>query len=216
MLGYVKLNMKSMLKNHLGIFLLIMLSEIAAAICILFSYGLIMKMQDESKKLDYEMYYYDYDLSDSNRVEKYFLYYLDANDQRCAAKNGAWGMSNLYYPVTRVHKVSFLDENGNPVTTTEGYAILEYEEDENGNRTWEGYYDSLGAQVNCAAGYSSVERGYDGEGRLISERYLDRYNKLTNNVNGVAGWNGYYDSEGTLVITNQYDQDRKAVPANNQ
>ena len=149
-------------------------------------------------------------------MEKYFLYYLDVNDQRCAAKNGAWGVSTLYYPVTRVHQVSFLDENGKPVTTSDGYAVLEYEEDENGNRTWEGYYDSLGAQVNCAAGYSSVERGYDGEGRLISERYLDRYNKLTNNVNGVAGWNGYYDSEGTLVITNQYDQNRTAVPANNQ
>ena len=51
---------------------------------------------------------------------------------------------------------------------------------------------------------------------LIPERYLGRYNKLTNNSEGVAGWNGYYDSEGTLVITNCYDQDRNAVPVNNQ
>ena len=77
LLGYVKLNMKSMLKNHLGIFLLIMLSEIAAAICILFSYGLIMKMQDESKKLDYEMYYYDYDLSGKTELSGKFREFMD-------------------------------------------------------------------------------------------------------------------------------------------
>ena len=159
---------------------------------------------------------YDYDLSNSQRVEKYFSYYLDKNGEPCAAANGAWGISTLYYPVTRVHEVTFLDADGNPVTTADGYAVMEYEQDDNGCVTWEGYYDSMRVPVNCAAGYASVERGYDSEGRLISERYLDRYNKLTNNAEGVAGWNGYYTPEGELVVSSRYDQDRKALPADNQ
>ena len=52
--------------------------------------------------------------------------------------------------------------------------------------------------------------------RLISERYLDRYNKLTNNAEGVAGWNGYYDAEGNLIITSKYDQERNALPIEDQ
>ena len=159
---------------------------------------------------------YDYDLSDSIRVEKYFLYYLDENGNRCAALNGAWGVSTLFYPITQVHEITFLDENGNPVTAADGYAIKEYEQDENGNITWEGYFDAIHAQINCQDGYASVERGYDSEGRLISERYLNRYNKLTNNKDGVAGWNGYYDMDGVLIITNRYDQNRNALPVDNQ
>ncbi|MBR4331500.1 MAG: hypothetical protein IKP72_02360 [Clostridia bacterium] len=159
---------------------------------------------------------YDYDLSESSRVEKYFLYYLDASGNRCAAANGAWGISTLYYPVTLVHEITFLDGDGNPIVTADGYAIKEYEQDENGNVTWEGYFDAIHAQINCLDGYASVERGYDSEGRLISERYLNRYNKLTNNKSGVAGWNGYYDSDGILVITNRYDENRNALPLGNQ
>ena len=158
---------------------------------------------------------FDYDLSNS-RVQKYFRYYLDQAGESCAAANGAWGMSILYYPVTRVYEVTFLDQNNKPMTTDEGYAILEYEVDENDHRVWEAYYDDIHAPIECAAGYSSVERGFDSQGRLVSERYLDRYNKLTNNAQGVAGWNGYYDSEGNLVITGRYDKDRNNLPTDNQ
>ena len=159
---------------------------------------------------------YSYDLSNSSHVEKYFQTYLDVNGERCAAANGAWGKTVLYYPTARVHEVTFTDASGAPVLTADGYAILEYEEDEYGNRTWEGYYDQYHGQAECADGYSSKESTYDGAGRLIAERYLDRYNKLTNNAEGVAGWNGYYDADGTLVITNRYDQYLKALPLEGQ
>ena len=156
---------------------------------------------------------YDYDLSNAAQVERYYEYYLDINEEPCQAVNGAWGMMTVYYPVTSVHEVTFLDENKNPTVTEKGYAILEYEQDQAGNITWEGYYDAIGAQINSVDGYASVERGFDEERRLISERYLDRYNKLTNNKEGVAGWNGYYDEDGNLVIISRYDQDLKSVPA---
>ena len=155
---------------------------------------------------------YDYDLSSAQRVERYYQYYLDENGEPVEANNGAWGMTMLYYPTTRVHVATFIDQNEEPIVTTDGYAILEYEEDEYGNRTWEGYYDEIHAQINCAEGYSSVERSFDSEGRLVSERYLDRYNKLTNNAEGLAGWNGYYDSNGDLVVTSRYDQDLNPLP----
>ena len=59
-MNYVCLNLRGMLKNHLGIFLLIMLSEIAAALCILFSYGLVMKMQDDNVDRESGMFFYKY------------------------------------------------------------------------------------------------------------------------------------------------------------
>jgi hypothetical protein len=154
---------------------------------------------------------YDYDLSDSSKVEKYYSVYLDETGAPTMAKNGAWGITELYYPVTRIHTVTYIDDAGEPVVTTDGYAILEYELNDQGNRVWEGYYDAAYAQTNCADGYSNVERGYDQEGRLISERYVDRYNKLTNNKNGVAGWTGRYDENGELIITSCYDKNRNPV-----
>ena len=160
----------------------------------------------------YASIFYDYDLSNSETVEIKYQYYQGADGTRKAANNGAWGISTLYYPVTHVYEVTYIDQDGNPVTTTDGYASYEYETDDRGNVTWEGYYDAYGRAVNCTNGYASVERGYDEEGRLISERYLDSYNKLINNKEGVAGWNGYYDDNGNLVISNKYDQDRKQLP----
>ena len=62
-MNYVCLNLRGMLKNHLGIFLLIMISEIAAALCILFSYGLVMKMQDDNEERNGDMFFYKYSLN---------------------------------------------------------------------------------------------------------------------------------------------------------
>ena len=128
------------------------------------------------------------------------------------ALNEAWGQTMVYYPITRIHTLTYVDRNGIAMMTKDGYAILEYEEDDFGNWIREWYYDEIHAQVNNTDGYAYVERGYDSDGRLISERYRDRYNKLANNADGIASWNGYYDSEGNLVITNQYDKDLVNVP----
>ena len=59
---YVGLNIKSLVKNHLGIFLLIFISEIAAALCILFSCGLVMKMQDDGREQERTASFYSYEL----------------------------------------------------------------------------------------------------------------------------------------------------------
>ena len=155
--------------------------------------------------------WYDYDLSDQVNVERGYQYYRDENGKPTAANNGAWGRTEVYYPVTRIHKITYIGENGEPVITTEQYAIYEYEQDENGNTVWIGYFDEAQAQTNCADGYSSVEMKYDSEGRLISERYTDRYNKLANNADGIASWNGYYNDDGELIITSCYDKDLTPV-----
>ena len=154
---------------------------------------------------------YDYDLSDSSSGEKQYQYYLDESGEPIAARSGAWGISILYYPVTRIHVITYIDENSKPVVTSDSYAILEYEEDDKGNRIYEGYFDEARVPTNCAEGYSNVEREYDNQGRLIAERYRDRYNKLTNNANGIASWNGYYDEDGELVITSCYDKDLNPI-----
>jgi len=158
---------------------------------------------------------YEYDLSSLEQVEQYYEYYRDEEGAPTQADNGAWGRSTLYYPVTGTYDITYTDQAGNPILTTDGYAVYEYIIDENDNVTRERYLDELGAAVNCSGGYSSIEYGYDEDGRMISERCLDRYNKLVNNEYGVAGWNGYYDESGDLVISNMFDQDRKSVDPDN-
>ena len=114
----------------------------------------------------------------------------------------------VYYPVTRIHTVTFLGEDEEPVMTTDGYAILEYEEDENGNRTYEGYYDTIKAPINCAEGYASVERGYDGEGRLIL--HVDRNGnriRTTYNVDGNPVMETGTDRNGENTITRSWEYD---------
>ena len=68
------------------------------------------------------------------------------------------------YPATRVHEVTYLDDEGKPANIDKGYAQLQYEEDENGNRTWEGYYDKYGGQTNCNDGFFGCEREFDSAG----------------------------------------------------
>ena len=154
---------------------------------------------------------YDYDLSNSNRVEKYFVYYQDVNGYSVSDSNGVYGISTLYYPVTRIHEITYLGKDKQPVNSKQGYAAYQYEEDEHGNYIWEGYFDAEGASINCSEGYSSVEREFDAQGRVVSERYLDRYNKLVNNASGIAGWNGHYDENDKLIYDNKYDKDRNPV-----
>ena len=151
-------------------------------------------------------------MSNITSAEKYFRYYLDEEGHPTQALNDAWGQTTVYYPVTQLHTLTYVNQSGYPMMTKDGYATLEYKEDDYGNRIQEWYYDESHVAVNCADGYASVERGFDSEGRLISERYSDRYNKRTNNAEGVASWNGYYDNEGNLVITNRYDQDLNQLP----
>ena len=173
--------------------------------------------QDGSPMLNQDGYassFYDYDLSNSESVEYYYEYYQAVDGTQKAAKNGAWGVNTIYYPATHVHEIIYVDKDGEPMMTSDGYSIYEYETDDNENVTWDPYFDTMEAPVNGKDGYSSVEKGYDEAGRLVSERYLDRYNRLTNNKDGIAGWNGYYDENGKLVITNRYDQDRNPVSEN--
>ena len=76
--NYIKLNIHNILKNHLGLFLLIMLSEIAAALCILFSYGLVMKMQEDTDELDSGMYFYDFVLHNDKQIAEKAMKFIES------------------------------------------------------------------------------------------------------------------------------------------
>ena len=169
------------------------------------------------------LYEYEYDQGDviydfvsniqsrTEESEKHCEYYQDVFGRPAASENGSWGKSIVYYPVSFFHEETFIDWNGEPVDTSDGYAIYDYETDEKENIIWEGYFDKYHAATNCLKGYSSIERGFDEEGRVISERYLDRYDKLVNNPDGVAMWSGYYDDNGDLILQIFCDQDRNPV-----
>ncbi len=77
MIRYIRLNIFSMLRNHPGIFLLIFISEALTALCVLFSYGVIVKMQDEEKKQEDLMFYYSYDLTGKTELSEKFMTFFD-------------------------------------------------------------------------------------------------------------------------------------------
>ena len=86
----------------------------------------------------YATIWYDYDLSDSDNVEKYYQYYKDESGNPIAAKNGAWGTFYLYYPITLIHNLTYIDQYGNPVMIDLNYATLKYQENDHSDEKQSG------------------------------------------------------------------------------
>lgn len=162
----------------------------------------------------YAVLQYDYELNESESIEKEYRYYQDAYGNPVEASDGSYGISIIRYLNTNVCETRYLGADGEAVNASLGFSLYKTEQDDNGNIIRESYFDASGARTEGPEGYATVERDYDAENRVISERYLDHYNKLTNNADGIAGWKGSYGTDGELVIDSQYDKDLKPIEQN--
>lgn len=105
-LRYIKLNLKDLVKNHLGVFLLIMFSEILTAVCIMFAYGLLMDNQQRIENMYNAETFFMFDLPNvknlPERVSKFLEIYDDqleelSFDIKVKTKDGVERVSSAYY-----------------------------------------------------------------------------------------------------------------------
>ena len=90
------------------------------------------------------------------------FHYLDENEEPTAC----WG----YFGISYEHRegediITYLDEEGNPVKTQSGYAIIVRSLDELGQALDDRYYDENWNPVMCTGGYYGMHREHDEKGR---------------------------------------------------
>ena len=198
MYNYIKLNIRNMLKNHLGLFLLIMLSEIAAALCILFSYGLIMKMQEENSDLNSDMYFYRFDLKNETGIgEKTrrfigrmngdldsLVIVLNVTDRNGMKRRGGTGLRNDIAPYSCIlnESVKYLIEDGKVLICGTEFEVAEVKRDGNSARgeyvdggMWCDFWFPLSSVPETAAG---KELQFD----IKSRPTLERVNYITQTI----------------------------------
>ena len=191
--NYIKLNIHNILKNHLGLFLLIMISEIAAALCILFSYGLIMKMQEENSDLNSDMYFYRFDLKNETGIgEKTrrfigsmngdldsLVIVLNVTDRNGMKRTGGTGLRNdiAQYSCILNESVKYLIEDGKVLICGAEFDVAEIEQD--GRRgldgMWCDFWFPLSSVPETAVG---KELQFD----IKSRPTLERVNYITQTI----------------------------------
>ncbi len=145
-------------------------------------------------------------------------------------KNGKAGYFFEYDNDFNIHKVFFVNSEGNPISG-ELITIYEYK---NGNRIKELFYDDSGNifkylkieysdlehcisySLHNANGsfhymddyYAIKKEYYDNNGNIISVRYYDENNKLCMTKKGYAIMNRVYDSYGNCIETSFYDNNK--------
>lgn len=95
-------------------------------------------------------------------------HYLDENEEPTAC----WG----YFGISYEHRegediITYLDEEGNPVKTQSGYAIIVRSLDELGQALDDRYYDENWNPVMCTGGYYGMHREHDEKGRTKKMQY---------------------------------------------
>ena len=106
-----------------------------------------------------------------------------------------------YNELGQVTTVTYIDQNGNPREVNDGYSIIKYEYDWNGNIVKEFRTDRKGMGITNSNGYAGWEREYDYKGRYTVERQLGE------NEIPVISKEGYYELRkyyGFRKVTNSY------------
>lgn len=120
---------------------------------------------------------------------------------------------------------------GEPVKSSDGFARVTRDYDDNGNNICEKYYDEKDELVLSNWGYAVITKAYDDRGNVIEEKYFDEADKpvtleagyagfgreLDDNKNEIKKW--YYKEDGSILILDdgysilcrEYDSDKHVI-----
>lgn len=135
-------------------------------------------------------------------------HYLDENEEPTAC----WG----YFGISYEHRegediITYLDEEGNPVKTQSGYAIIVRSLDELGQALDDRYYDENWNPVMCTGGYYGMHREHDEKGRTTEIVYLDIDGAPACIMSGFAKEKRVFDEEDRMVRKFYFDADDNPV-----
>ena len=131
-------------------------------------------------------------------------YYYDL-DMQPIQYDGYYGMHRDYDNNGWNNRVTYLDENGQPVFCSSGYAIKEYKRDVDGTITGEFYFDAQGNPTKFSLGEYGQLYERDENGRISQITYLGSYGKAATNSAGYAILKRTYHRDGTWNTDMYFD-----------
>lgn len=133
-------------------------------------------------------------LDDDGRAVDDYYYDLDMQPIQYA---GYYGIHRDYDNNGWNSRVTYLDENGQPVLCSSGYAIKEYKRDVDGTITGEFYFDTQGNPTKSSLGEYGQLYERDENGRISQITYLDSDGNAATNSVGYAILKRTYYRDGT-------------------
>ena len=147
-------------------------------------------------------------LDDDGRAVDDYYYDMDMQPIKYA---GYYGMHRDYDSNGLNSRVTYLDENGQPVLCSSGYAIKEYKRDADGTITGEVYFDAQKNPTKSSLGEYGQLYEYDENGRISQITYLDSDGNAAANSAGYAILKRTYHRDGTWNTDMYFDKDGNPV-----
>lgn len=135
-------------------------------------------------------------------------YYLDAYEEPTECY-GYFGIS--YEHKEKEDIITYLDENGDPTTTTSGFAVVVRSFNEKGQALDDRYYDAEMRPQMSTGGYYGIHREYNKEAATSEIVYLDVDGLPVCGTNGVARVTRFLDNEDRVIQTFFFDLKNKPV-----
>ena len=142
-------------------------------------------------------------LDDDGRAVDDYYYDMDMQSIKYA---GYYGMHRDYDNNGWNNKVTYLDENGQPVLCSSGYAIKEYKRDADGTITGEVYFDAQKNPTKSSLGEYGQLCERDENGRISQITYLDSDGNAATNGAGYAILKRTYHRDGTWNTDMYFDK----------
>lgn len=146
---------------------------------------------------------------------KIYEEYLDSEGQPAKQVIGHYSVCREYDSLGNNYKVIFLDINGKPMMTNNGYAIILRTFYESGKIKTEEYYDTEGTKTDSGYyGYGNC-REYDSMGRIITLKYLGIDGKPITTRLGYAiakrNYSNQFGGENTAYDEYYYNENEEAA-----
>jgi YD repeat-containing protein len=104
-----------------------------------------------------------------------------------------------------IKTVMWYDEKGRIARNSDGYVIVEYTYDANGNLTREGYYNAKHEPVYLKdKAYSYYTQEFNDDGKVNRIDYYDTEGKRTMNLDSYASESRIYESHGENIVEYRY------------
>lgn len=135
-------------------------------------------------------------------------HYLDENGN----PTDCWGYFGISYKYQKNKDIlTYLNENGNPMKTSAGYAVIVRSLDNFGQPLDDMYYDESMNPVMCTGGYYGLHRERDKTGFVKEVIYLDVDKSPICATSGFACDKRSADKEGRIAQRFYFDTDGKPV-----
>lgn len=159
----------------------------------------------------YAIVKYSYETYSTIKPE--FEYYYDEKDNPAANIYGAYGCHFIYDSDGNNIEQTFIDNYGDSIVISEGYATVERKFDTIGHVLAEYYYDENHNPISLAEGQYGFFRSIDDDCRTTKITYLDQNKNPLNTHEGYSTVEYNYNEDGLVEKITYYDDNGKPVIA---